>query len=98
MSAGGGFLGDLLKIAFIIAFAPVLVMLALQLLLPVLIAILPILLLLAVVTGLVAGMTAGFVLRRRLPPPSRERDAAYLPGPPPDPVRRPRGPGRRREE
>lgn len=98
MYVGGGLLGEFLKLAVIVAFAPVLVVMAAQLLLSVFIAILPVFLLLVVIIGSAAGLSAGFVLRRRLPPPSREADAGYLPGPQPEPVRRPRGPGRRREE
>lgn len=79
------------KSIVLIILAPVLIGLATHALLVVIAVILPYVLALAAVVGIMAGLTAGLVLRRRLPLPSR---GAELPIPPPEAVRRPRGPRR----
>jgi hypothetical protein len=82
-----------LKGVFVIIFAPVLIGLAVQAVLVLIAVVLPYVLALAAIVGITAGLTAGFVLRRRLPPPSRGGNYE-LPIPPPEAVRRPRGPRR----
>ena len=79
-------------------FGPSLALYALYVLAAMLVLLLPYLLILAVIVGITAGLAAGLVLRRRLVLPRRDAAGDLPGGPAPDPVRRPRGPGRRREE
>lgn len=86
-----------LKWVAIILLAPVVMGFVAQAVVLTLTTIFPYILFLAVVIGVVAGASAGLVLRHRVPPPSRDREDHEFPVPPPEPVRRPRGP-RRRED
>jgi hypothetical protein len=83
-----------LKWVAIILFAPLVIGCAAQILVIALTAIIPYVLLFAITVGVVAGVAAGLVLRRRLPGPGRGGDTDDFPVPPPEPVRRPRGPRR----
>ncbi len=85
----------MLKWVAIILFAPVVIGFAAQAFVVALIAIIPYVLLVAVTIGIVAGLTAGFVLRHQLPfRSSGGQETDEFPVPPPEPVRRPRGPRR----
>jgi hypothetical protein len=87
-----------IKWVAIILFAPLVIGCAAQILVIAVVGILPYLLIIALTMGVVAGVAAGLVLRGRLPAPSRGTTTdPDLPIPPPEPIRRPRGP-RRRED
>lgn len=86
------------KVVLFTAFGPLVAVMALHLVAAVLLVVLPYAIVLAAVVGVTAGLSAGLVLRRRLAPPRRGPEEALPVGPAPEPVRRPRGPGRRREE
>jgi len=85
------------KFVVVVLFAPFVIGLAAQAFVVAVATIFPYILLVAVTIGVVAGATAGLVLRHRLPLRSRDSEDREFPIPPPEAVRRPRGP-RRRED
>ncbi len=85
----------LLTAFFVLLALPFLIGLALQAFTAALVALLPLIISVAILVGITAWGTAGLILLRRLPPRSRGgRPDDEFPIPPPEPVRRPRGPRR----